>query len=816
MQTIDFKKFLPHLYIILGFIVLAAIYSYPAFSGKVMAQGDVMGWKAMSKEGMDYHEKTGENVLWSNSMFGGNPTYTYYVSENNNELVFVQELITHTLPKPANFIFITLLGFYILMQVLGINRWLSVAGAVAYAFSTYNPVIIAAGHETKILCVGYFPMVLAGILLIYRSDWWKGIPLLAISFALIVSAGHYQMIYYLVIIVLFAAVSLFITAVKEKKLKEFFVSSLVALVICIIAIGPNMHSMLPTLEYNKETMRGGNSELTITQHDDNKKSGGLDKEYAFRWSNGIGETFCLIVPYLYGGSSSEPIAEAPATQELIGDQAPSLPLYWGPQKLGISGPVYFGAVICFLFVLGMIVIKSAHKWWMLAVAILSIVMSWGDHFAAFNYFLFDNLPMLNKFRTPTMVLTIAQLIFPMVAIWGLQEILSGKYDKQELLKKLKIATGITAGLCLLLGVGGSMFFDFTGPNDGQMQKEIVTALRTDRAAMAMKSGLTSAILILVAAAIVWAFITDKIKSVTSIAICILAVISIDLFPIASHYLNEENFVDEVDYDSYFQPRPVDQQILQDKDPYYRVLDVTTDVYNDAKPAYFHKIIGGYSPAKMERYQDLIDVHMRGSFNSEVLNMLNTKYIIFNGPNNQPVASPNPGANGNAWFVEEIKWTKTADEEILSLNAGKIGDTAVVPNAFNGKHTAVVRDNFKNELNGYTFGRDSAAKIVLTKYGLNDLAFSSTNNQNGFAVFSDIYYDHGWKAYVDGKETPIVKANYLLRAIKIPAGTHKIEFKFHPASYYTGNTISLISSVFILLISAVSIFRIFNNKKKETA
>lgn len=817
MQSFDIKKYLPHLYIIIGFAVLSLLYCYPSLSGKVLGQGDVMSWKAMAKEGMDYHEKTGENVLWSNSMFGGMPTYTYYVPKANNYIYYIQKTITSVIPKPAHFLFIAMVCFYLLMRVLKIDRWLSIAGSIAYAFSAYNIEIIVAGHDTKMFAIGYFPAVLAGLLLLYRGDWWKGIPLLGISLALMISTSHYQMVYYAIIVVFFAVVGMFIMAVKEGKLKQFFMASAIAAVTAIIAAGPSMQFVMSTLEYNKETMRGGASELTINQHDQGKKSGGLDKEYAFRWSNGIGETFCLMVPYLYGGSSSEPIESAPATAELVGGQASTLPLYWGPQRLGISGPIYFGAVICFLFVLGMMVIRSAHKWWILAVCALSIMMSWGDHFAGLNYLLFDNLPMLNKFRTPTMVLTIAELFFPVIAIWGVQEIISGNYSKQELLKKLKIAAGITAGLCVLLGVGGSMFFNFTSPNDAQMQKEIVAAMRTDRIDLAMKSGITSAVFILAAAALIWAFLTDKLKNTKVVIIGIAALVAIDLLSVANHYLNDEVYVDPADLEGYFQPRPVDQQVMQDKDPYYRVLDVTGDVYNDARPAYFHKLVGGYSPAKMERYQDLIDIHMRGSFNSEVLNMLNTKYIIFNGgPNNQPVATGNPGACGNAWFVDEVKWANTADEEILALNAPKLGDTTQVPNAFNAKHTAVMRSTFKNDLSGYSFGKDSAARVVLTKYGLNDLAFSSSNRQNGLAVFADMYYAHGWKAYVDGKETPILKANYLLRAIKIPAGEHKIEFRFHPSSFYTGDKIAMVSSLLLFLVLGVSVYQLSNKKKKETA
>jgi hypothetical protein len=563
-------------------------------------------------------------------------------------------------------------------------------------------------------------------------------------------------------------------------------------------------------------MRGGQSELT--SHDKGKKAGGLDKEYAFRWSNGIGETFCLLVPNLYGGSSAEPVEEGPKTYDLLssnGQQLEKLPLYWGPQPF-LSGPVYFGAIICFLFVLGLMVVKSPHKWWMLAVSILAIMMSWGNHFSAFNYFLFDNIPMLNKFRTPSMILVIPQFLFPLLGIWALNDIVTGKVDNAELWKKVKIAAGVTAGLAVLLGVGGSMFFSFINQElEGKYQQQILSVLKEDRASLAMKSGLTSAVYILLSVGLIWAFIKNKIKKEILI-VGVGVLVAVDLLVVDGKYLGQEKYKDATDYETVFQPRQVDQQILKDKDPYYRVLDVTKDTYNDASQAFFHKCIGGYHPAKMEIYQDLIDNYMspQKGFNSQVLNMLNTKYLIFPGQNRQEAAQINPAACGNAWFVDEVKWVSTADDEMKSLNAAKLGDTTIVPNAFDPKKTAVIRDKFKTDLNGYNFGKDSAAKVSLTKYGLDNLKFSSVNSKDGLAVFSDIYYPYGWKAYIDGKETPILKANYVLRAIKIPAGQHNIEFVFHPDSYYKGNTYALISSILIYALLIAAIAMMFKNKPEE--
>ncbi len=685
------------------------------------------------------------------------------------------------------------------------------------------------------------PAVLAGLLYLYQSKWWQGIPILGISLTLMISTAHYQIIYYAIFIVLAILIGQLFISFKRGNVKQYFVSSVIAAVIALVAVGPSMPTFLATLEYNKTTMRGGNSELTINHDKDKQQNGkgGLDKDYAFRWSNGIGETFCILIPGLYGGSSSEDAGENSATYDRLTSMgvpaqsaeqvSSSLPLYWGDQPF-LSGPVYFGAIICLLFVLGLLIVKSSHKWWIVAASAFGIILSWGKNFEGFNYLLFDMLPGLNKFRTPSMWLVIPQLLFPLLGLWAIKDIIEEKVSREELWKKLKIAVIITGGLCLLLGVAGGAFFSYKSPNDAQVvqqyarsfgnnqqaAQQVMNAIQEDRADMARNSALISTLFILLAAALLWAYSQKKIKG-QHMVMGLALLIAVDLIKTDTRYLNESNFIYEDEYDQAFTPRPVDMQIKQDPDPYYRVLDLSKNTYNDAIQAYHHKAIGGYHPAKMEAFQDMIDIHMGANgFNAAVLNMLNTKYFIFGDGGGQASASPNPEALGNAWFVNDIKWVETADEEILSLNAHRLGDTSSVPNAFDPASTAVVRSSFKNELSSYQFGKDSAASIKLTKYGLNDLSFESNNSQNGLAVFSDIYYPYGWKAFVDGQETPILKANYILRAIKIPAGTHKIEFKFHPKSFYTGNTIALISSILLILITLAAIFMMFKKGEANAA
>jgi hypothetical protein len=800
----DFKKYRIDIIAIIGFAIISLLFCYPQLEGKKLNQHDNISWQGMAREAMAFHDSTGKDVLWSNSMFGGMPTYTTYVGATSTNYVSYIQLVLQAVGKPAYFFFIAMICFYLLMRVLGVNKWISIVGAIAYAFSSYNAIIIQVGHDTKMLTLGYLPAAMAGLYLIFKERWLTGAALLGVTLTLIFSNNHFQVIFYSFIIFGCFAVSMFFVALKQGRLKQFFISCAIAAATTVVGIAPCITSILTTSEYAKETMRGGASELS---GHDKKASGGLDKEYAFRWSNGIGETFCILVPYLYGGSSGESADKAPKTAEAIGGTAEELPLYWGPQPF-ISGPVYFGAVVCFLFALGIIVIRSPHKWWIIAASAIGIMLSWGSNFDSINYFLFDHIPYLNKFRTPSMALVIPQFLFPVLGVWAIQAVVDQKNDP-KIWKQVMMAAGITAGLALLLGVGGSIFFNFTGGEDAQLQPQMVKLLRDDRASLAATSGFKSALYILLATGLMWAFLKNKIKQLALVA-GIGIVIAVDLIPVSRDYLNEKSYVDASEYESIFEPRPVDKQILRDPDPYYRVLDLSRNTYNDAEQAYFHKCIGGYHPAKMEIYQDLIDRQMSKGFNGQVLNMLNTKYIIVGGQKRPPGVIPNAKACGNAWFVSEVKWAATADDEMNGLNAPDIQDTTDMPNAFDPKKTAVMRDVFKNDLGSYTFGKDSAAYINLDKYGLDDISFKSGNSKDGLAVFSDIYYSNGWKAYVDGKETPIMKADYVLRAIKVPAGNHSIEFHFRPASFYNGQKVALCGSILLIGLCAVAVYPLTRN------
>ena len=808
--------------VIAGFILVSVIFNMPAFTGKILASSDYLNWKSVSQEAHLYKQKTGDDPLWSNSMFGGMPTNTFYGASGGNYVRLVHEALMGFLPRPANFMFLSMICFFALMSVMRINKWLGAVGAIAYTFATYNCLIMATGHETKMTDIAYMPAVLAGLILLMRGKYLGGAALMAISFAISIYVGHYQIVYYLLFILLAAGIGLLIAAFKKGQVKTALIGGVIALAVIGLGAGTNMSLVLPTLEYSKQTQRGGASELH-SNHDASKKTGGLDKKYAFAWSNAVGETFCILVPYLYGGASYEEADRFPETSEAASGAA-QLPGYWGPQSV-LAGPVYFGAIVCFLFVLGMMLVRSQVKWWLLGVSIFGILLSVGDHFAAFNYAMFDMLPGLNKFRAPSTALVIPQLLFPLIGIWGINEVLRGKIDNVELWKKVKIAAIITGGLALIIGLGGGMFFDFTNSaRDAQMfgeRADLIGLIKSDRAAMARNSSLLSALFIVLTAGLLWMYTKGTIKAQYLIAGLGL-LIAIDLMPIGHRYLKDKEesagnpYKSKEEYDAFFEPDGADQAVLQDKDPYYRVLDMTGGVFSDSRPSLFHKSIGGYSAAKLENYQDVLDVHMSNGFNSEVMNLLNTKYFIV-GQEGQPrQVIPNPSAYGNAWFVSNIKWAKTAEEEINALKAPSLGapPDSTVTNQFNGRQTVVFRDRYQSKFQGFTPGVDSGAVIKLTKYGLNDLAFQSQSSKEGVAVFSDVYYDKGWTAKIDGKDAEILRANYFMRALRIPAGKHEIKFTFMPASYAKGKMFSIISSIILLALAAAAIVMFFKNRTKD--
>lgn len=803
-------------------LLIAFAFSYPTLQGNKLAAGDTIHWMGMSQEARSWYQKTGENPMWSNSMFGGMPTVTHYMRGKNNLIYPIQEFLTDTLPSPVFFLLIAMICFYILMVSWNVNSWIAIFGAVAYAFASYNLQIIGAGHNTKMLSIAYMPLVLAGMNWVYHQKYLIGAGAALVGLSLMISNAMYQIDYYLLLILLAVGVGYFILDLSQKNLKQFFISSAIMLSVGLVSIGPSLDSLLLTKEYTTQTMRGGKSELTIGKTD-NKKDGGLDKDYAFMFSQGIGETFTLLVPNLYGGGARTNVGTGSATYKAVMDLgagednaeqiSKNANTYWGPQPYGfLAGPIYFGAILIFLFVLSFFIIKNKIKWAFIAIAIIGMMMSWGKNLAFFNYFLFDNLPMYNKFRTPSMAIVIPGLAICLLAFWAMQKYFSDALQNEQRLEALKKSFIITAGLCLLIGIGGVMFLDFKGPFDSELKQSLIqmtggneqagsklfSAIVSDRSSLVLKDGIRSFVYITLAASVMWLFLKQKIKKEIAI-ILVGLLISIDLISIGTRYLNSDDYVSTEIYDEQFAPRPVDVQINQDTS-YYRVYDLTRNPYNDAMGAYHHKLVGGYHPAKMEAYQDLIDNQLSPgkNLNAEVLNMLNTKYFIFDAGGGKPVVQQNPNACGNAWFVNKVKVVENADQEMLSLNAENLGDTAQIANPFRPKEEAVVQQKYWNSTT-VNYDKDSSSHISLTQYGLNDLSFESNNAHDGFAVFADIYYPYGWKAYIDGKEAPIVKTDYVLRGLNIPAGKHKIKFEFRPQTYLKWGKVSLVSSILILLV-----------------
>lgn len=819
------KKALPHLIAVLIFLVVAVIYCQPALQGKVLNQNDTRGWRGMAQQSYEYKELHGHFPYWTNSMFGGMPGYQIaFETPNKISIGFLHNYIfTLGLPIPIGFFFLASVMMYFLLMVLRVNPWIGVMGAICYAYSTYDPVIIAVGHNTKMICIGYAPAVIASLLMIFQRKYVLGGVLTALFAAMIVWQNHVQITFYTLITALCIGIAFGVYCFREKMMRHFIVSAALAAIAGAIALGVNTINIWPMNEYAKETMRGGRSELKDPTSTSNKSTGGLDKDYAFMWSYGIPETLTFLVPDVYGGSNggsslksgSSKFAEKVTEVGMGEEQGLSLAngyAYWGPQP-NTSGPVYLGAIICFLFVMGMVYVKHWIKWGIFAACLLGVMLSWGSHFEAFNYFLFDHLPLYNKFRAPTMALVIPQLGFVMLAALALEQIVFSGMKSDEAWKKFKLGSYITGGFFAILIL---MYFstDYAAPKDAglkqnfvqsmtqgaqgqkpapealqradQMASGFMAALREDRQSLFGKDLFRSIFLVGLAALVIGLFIKNRLKPVYAmVAICILA--SGDLLAVGKRYLSNDNFVEPTDFESYFIPNAADIQIKADPDKNFRVFDQTAgSPFEDARASYHHNSIGGYSPAKLALFQDLIQRQL-STGNMEVYNMLNTRYFITQNPaNGQPVAQRNPNALGNAWFVKGIRFANDAESEMNALTTLPVKDSAVIDKRFQSQITTLPQ-------------ADSASLIRLTE-NLNDkLTYESVSSKPGFAVFSEIYYPHGWDAYIDGQKTNFVRVNYLLRGMQIPAGNHKIEFRFEPRSVILGDKITMWLSILLYVV-----------------
>jgi uncharacterized membrane protein YfhO len=827
-DLISFKKLWPHLIAIVGFVIITSIYFAPVFQGKVTAQHDVMQAAGSQKEIQDYLETSGELTLWTNSMFGGMPTYQIWIVYPMNLIKYIMPYLKLYLPNPVGLVFLYFLGFYLMLLVLRVNPWLAFIGGVAYAFSSNNFIIIEAGHLNKALAIGILPMVVAGFFLVFQKKYFWGFIVTAVTLSLQLVANHLQITYYLAMMLAILMIIEFIYAIKNKTLVDFAKISAILVVAALFAVAVNITNLWVTNEYSKLTMRGG-SEL------ESKKAGGgsegLEKSYALSWSYGQLETFTLLVPGFSGGSSNESLSTNSITYKTMIEKGvgkkeaknyiKTMPVYWGPQAF-TAGPIYLGAIIFFLFVFGLILIKGKMRSWLLSSSILGILLCWGIHFEWFTDIFFYNFPLYNKFRAVSMILILPIFAFPLMAIMAVNEVINGTVSREEIIKALKYSLYSVGGLVLLFAVAGSALFSFDAASDQDMIKNgndwVVDALKSDRIRLMRLDSLRSFVLIALFATSVYLFIIKKIKS--NVLMVILGVLVLfDLWGVDKRYFNGEDFVKEKTRKAkYFTPSAADSKILQDKDPYYRVLNLSTSPFNDAITSYFHKSIGGYSGVKLARYQDLIDkclypeiqllvkdLQTNGQINPKtipVLNMLNTRYL--KAGENENTVFKNEFAFGNAWFVNDYKLVDNTDQEIKALDS------------FDLRTTAIIDKKFSTAVNGLKIQPDSNATIKLTEYKPNKLTFKYKAASDQVAVFSDIYYEKGWKATLDGKPIDIFRSDYILRSLRLPAGEHQVVFEFRPASYYTGEKISLASSLTLILLSlggiVYAVYRKLNPKQ----
>jgi hypothetical protein len=825
MNSSLLKKALPHVIALVVFLVVSVAYNKTALEGKVLRQGDVQGYTGMARQSNEFREKYGHYPLWTESMFSGMPAYNIAMEGTSNITIGWLNHLFYVGPKPIYFFFIACVCFYILTQVFGLSLLISLLGSIAFAFATFNPILVAVGHDTELIAIGYMPAVIAGVLLLLRGKYLGGTAVLTVFFGLQISTQHLQVVYYTGLITAIIAIVYLVTNLKEKKLKHFLIAYTLIAVSLLIGFLNYAFTLLPTREYATETMRGGHSQLTAVNAK-NKTEGGLNKDYAFQWSYGISETLTLFVPGMQGGgytgkeiTGSSKFADKLSEVGIPEDNGIEMAnnnSYWGDQP-NTGGPVYLGAVICFLFILGMVYVKSWHKWWIFWICVTGIVLAWGRHFAAVNYFLFDHLPLYSKFRAPSMALIMPQLGFALLAVLGLREFIATTENKEILLKKFRNTLYIAGGLVLLSIL---IFFmsDFKRDADSRIKESFVSnivqqqaqgkqptpemqqqantivngwmsALHEDRKGIFQSDLLRSIVFVLLAAALCWFYLRGKMKP-TVLLSGLLVLSSFDLMAEGLKYLSEDSYTEPENIEASFTMSPADIQIKADPDKNFRVLDIAGgDPFQDAHTSYFHNSVGGYHPAKLALYNDIIERQLVKG-NQSVYNMLNTKYIIRKGPDGKEIAMPNSGAFGSCWLVSNIHFVNNADQEMAALDSINVRDTAIIQNIY------------KNKI-PFMPVKDSTASIQLIE-NLNDkISYRFKSKTNQFAVFSEVYYDKGWNAFIDGKPAEYCKVDYVLRGMAVTAGDHTIEFRFEPNSYVTGNRLSIWASIitYLLLILA---------------
>ena len=860
MKNIEWKKILKYALPILAFVVIAYGYAPQVLEGKIVNQSDISSWEGMANEIVTFNKANpGERTLWTNSMFGGMPATSISVIYDGDFTQWLYDLF-FTGARPASYLLISLVGGFLLMLAFGCNVYLAFLGAIAISFCSYNMQIIQVGHNSKMVAIAFMPWVLGAVVYAYRKCAFWGAVLFAFALSFQIKANHPQITYYLAIIILGYGIWQLCKAVKEKAFPKFLRTSIIVLVAGLLGIATNINHLWPTYEYAQHTMRGGSELLPDDSSSDaaqqveagKKTRSGLDLEYATQWSYGIEETMNLMVPNFNGGASAGELTRKSETYNALkkgGYQGAEqiikqLPLYWGPQPF-TAGPMYMGAISVFLFVLGFFVLRGGIRWWIGGVSLLALMLGWGYHLMPVSEFFFNWAPMYNKFRTVSMILVILQVLIPVLGVLAANEILFGEdYEgKKERVKKgMYWALGLTAGVCALFAVLPSLAGSFISSSDGQLPGEIAVALANDRAAMLSSDAWRSVFFIVAAFAVIFlAYRRIWVKPVTA-AIILAALVLVDLWSVDKRYLNDSHFVTRKEFSNAFAKRAVDEMILQDQDPHYRVLDLSVNTFNDAYVSYHHKTIGGYSPAKLQRYQDLIERNISteirvlgqqfGNIQTiedaqnamvylPVLSMLNTKYIIL-GASVPPVE--NTFRLGNAWFVNEIVPVNNANEEIETLKVVNPAFQAVVSADFIQQNDALAEEVQRLAAN---VGKEEEAVadmslnnfIELASYAPNKLVYNYSSNKPQVTLFSEAYYNPGWVATIipaaggEAKPLDIFRANWILRGAVVPAGDYTIEFTFNPPCFEKGEVYSMISSGILFLLLLGGLGAMFIRRKK---
>ncbi|MCD8444559.1 YfhO family protein [Tenacibaculum finnmarkense] len=783
----NYKKWIPCAITLLVFAVISLLYFSPVLSGKQLKQGDITQFIGMSKQVKDYRLKKETEPYWLSNAFSGMPAYQVSAYYPNDFVRYIDKAIRF-LPRPADYLFLYFFGFFILLTALKVDWKLAILGSLSFGFSTYLIIIFGAGHNAKAHAIGYMPVVIAGVLYVFRKKYLLGFVLTALAMALEVYTNHPQMTYYLGFCLLILGIVEFIDAIKTKNLSVFAKQAAILIAAMAIGLGVNSTRLLSMKQYGDFSTRG-KSELTINPDGSPKeKSTGLDKSYITEYSYGIAETFNLIIPRFMGGGTVEKLGENSefyqtleknAGRSVAKEYSKQVLTYWGTQPI-VEAPAYIGAILFFLFFLGIFLVKGRLKYWLVSATIFSIVLSWGKNFAGITNFFIDYMPLYNKFRAVSSIQVIAELCVPLLGIIALRDLFCSKIASEEKENALRNAFYVLGGITLLFALFGSSLFAFEGLRDAQYQQlpTLVDALISDRKAMLFNDSIRSFLLILASAVLLWFYLKGKLKQVPVILI-LGALIVFDLVSVDIKYVNKEDFKTARKVLKPFTATKTDTEILKDKS-HYRVANFSVNPMQDGRTSYFHNSIGGYHAAKMKRYQELFDYQISKN-NMEVLNMLNAKYFIVGDDKLQE----NTDANGNAWFVNNLKIVTSANQEILALDS------------LNTKTSAVI--NAKNYTKANQFKRDSTAIISLIKNDVTTLVYKTDTQENQFAVFSEIYYKNGWNAYLDDKLVPHYQVNYVLRGMEIPKGNHEIIFKYEPKIIETGNKITLFSYVLLLLI-----------------